>query len=242
MNGRIHSIQTLGALDGPGLRTVVFMQGCPMRCVYCHNPDTWNSSGGTLVSVDELIKTVLRYKPYYGDTGGVTVSGGEPLLQALFVTELFRHCRHHGIHTALDTSGALAEFSLLNYTDLVILDLKSHDPHMFMKLTGRSLNHSVNFLTQCLEKKKELWIRQVIIPDVNDDKGSLEGLADLLLKACHPLTARQAYRQISLLPYHTLGLYKWEELKIDSEIKNKPPASILQVAELEKYLHHCLHF
>ena len=159
------------------------MQGCPLRCFYCHNPKSWDFDGGTEMSVDELVETVLKYKDYFGTDGGVTLSGGEPTAQAEFSTELFRRLHAHGIHTALDTAGPILSASVLNlldYTDLVILDIKSTDPIEFNEITGGKLANTKAFLDECLQRGMRLWIRQVIIKDLNDDIEHIQALAAFL--------------------------------------------------------------
>ena len=180
MTGRIHAIQTLGTVDGPGLRTVIFLQGCPLSCFYCHNPKSWDFSKGTLMDVEEIIAKILKLKDYYGSEGGVTLSGGEPTAQAEFATELFKRFNEHGIHTALDTAGPIlnaAVKELLNYTDLVILDIKSANPSEFHHITGGELSHTQAFLNECITRGKKLWIRQVIIEGLNDDLAHMDALA-----------------------------------------------------------------
>ena len=181
--GRVHAIQTLGTVDGPGLRTVIFLQGCPLRCFYCHNPKSWDFSSGTLMSVDEIVEKILKFKDYYGETGGVTLSGGEPTAQAEFASELFKRLHKHSIHTALDTAGPILNpvvRELLNHTDLVILDIKSTDSEEFRRITGGELSNTQEFLDECLSMGKPLWIRQVIISGLNDDFKHMDALSEFL--------------------------------------------------------------
>ncbi|MEI6602427.1 MAG: radical SAM protein [Clostridia bacterium] len=183
MNGRIHAIQTLGTVDGPGLRMVVFLQGCPLRCFYCHNPESWDFAKGTEMSVEEVVEKVLKYKDYFGDDGGVTLSGGEPTAQAAFATELFTRLHTHGIHTALDTAGPFlndAVRALLDVTDLVILDIKSTDAAEFHHITGGTLADTEAFLKECVKRHMRIWIRQVIIQNFNDDEAHVDALATFL--------------------------------------------------------------
>ena len=171
--GIIHSIQSLGTVDGPGVRFVVFMQGCNLRCGCCHNPDTWEMSDGKVTIADELIAKAVRYKEYFGDDGGITVSGGEPLLQADFVRELFSLCKHEGIHTCLDTSGSILNAdvkALLDVTDRVLLDVKYTDDSLYQQHVGCSLSVVLDFLSYLDEKKIPTTLRQVIIPTLNDSE------------------------------------------------------------------------
>ena len=221
LKGYIHSIETLGALDGPGIRTVVFMQGCNLRCRYCHNPDTWNIANTPVLTVDELFDKIIRYKEYYGGDGGVTASGGEPLLQAEFLTALFQKLKAAGINTALDTSGSVLNESvkgLLNYVDLVILDVKHTDSAAYENLCGTRgiLSAVMAFLEYCAGRKKRVWLRQVIIPGINDTKEQV-----LELKK---LADKYKPEKVELLPYHTMGVSKWEKLGLDYSLKDIPPA------------------
>lgn len=211
MTGRIHSIETFGTVDGPGTRYVIFMQGCPMRCKYCHNPDTWEYAGGNEKKPSELVNDVLRYKSYY-KTGGVTVSGGEPLLQIDFVTELFKQLKEKGIHTALDTSGVTFDRSntskidlLLEFTDLVLLDIKHIDNKSHIKLTGKKNTNILEFAKYLDSVNKSVWIRHVIVPTININELDLSRTREFL----DTLTNVEV---ISILPYHTLALPKYENL------------------------------
>lgn len=209
MTGRIHSFQSLGTVDGPGVRCVVFMQGCPLRCVCCHNPDTWDLSGGEVVEADELVKKIVRFKSYIKN-GGVTVSGGEPLMQAEFVTELFRKLKTLGIHTALDTSGCVWNGSideLLKYTDLVLLDYKYADADSYLKYT-KCRQSSVDTFLEKLEKRNiPTWIRRVIIPNLNDDEASMLQLKSLAEKySCIEKTELLPFRKLCMEKYNSMGI------------------------------------
>jgi len=202
--GRVHSIQTLGTLDGPGLRVVVFMQGCPLSCFYCHNKETWDFNLGTLMSVEELFQKILKYKSYFGNEGGVTVSGGEPTAQAEFVAGLFELLHAESIHTALDTAGPIlnsAVRNLLAFTDLVILDIKSTDPVEFNKITGGQLPDTLAFLSECLSLGLDLWIRQVVIAGLNDDFEHMDSLASFLNEKASTsnTSTSELFRRIELL-------------------------------------------
>lgn len=218
MQGWIHSVESFGTVDGPGLRMVVFMQGCPMRCAYCHNPDTWAEQKGTLTEVEELIEKFLRNASYYKN-GGITVSGGEPLLQAEFVTELFRQAKEAGIHTCLDTSGIVpGEYEeLLSVTDLVLLDIKHTDTDVHRELTGHG-NETVRTFMEQLEKQQvPVWIRRVLVPGYTDDDAELFSLGEYL----GDFSNLQA---VEVLPYHTLGVSKYKELGISYRLLGVPEA------------------
>lgn len=230
MTGRVHSIETLGALDGPGLRAVVFLQGCPLRCQYCHNPDTWDCRGGTEVTAEALVARIKRLRPYFGRQGGVTLSGGEPLLQAEFVAEVFRQCRAAGLHTALDTSGACpgpAAREVLRHTDLVLLDLKDIDAERYRTLTAGELSRTWRFLRDVTAAGVPLWVRQVIVPGFNDTAAEARQLGEVL-------RGLPTLERIELLPYHTLGQAKWEKLGLRSSLEGVPAADPAHVARLEQ--------
>ena len=208
MTGRVHSFQSLGTLDGPGLRYVVFLQGCPLHCGYCHNPDTWDVTGGEELSAGEVFARVQRYKSYFAKEGGLTVSGGEPLLQAPFVTELFTLCRQDGISTCLDTSGCVsngATEKLLEVTDLCLLDIKMTNEEDYIRHTGAHLSQALHFLEKLNRRGLPTWIRQVIVPGINDTPASIEALNNLIA----PFSCVQ---RVELLAFHKLCLSKYEEL------------------------------
>lgn len=209
--GRIHSLETLGTVDGPGIRFVVFMQGCPLKCKYCHNRDTWKINSGKTYTVDELIKKILRSKSYFeASGGGVTVSGGEPLLQVEFVTELFKRLKEKNIHTALDTAGSLPINDkikeLLKYTDLVLLDIKHIDEEKSIDLIGTSNKNNLNFAKYLSNNRIPMWIRQVLVPGYTDDKQDL-------LKLKEFISSLHSVKKVEILPYHNLGKFKWEKLR-----------------------------
>ncbi len=220
MRGRIHSFQSLGTVDGPGVRAVIFMQGCPLRCICCHNPDTWDFEGGTEQGVKELTDKVLRYKTYYGSNGGVTVSGGEPLMQAKFLTELFKELKLRGVHTALDTSGCIINDDvkeLLKHTDLVLLDFKYTNEDDYLKNTKMSMQGAIDFLKHLESIKKPTWIRCVVIPNVNDDEKSIKDIFSLKAKY-------SCVDKIELLPFRKLCIEKYEEMEIEFPLKDTPEA------------------
>ena len=232
LTGRVHSLETLGAADGPGLRLIIFLQGCPLGCRYCHNPDSWPPEGGTVYAVSELVRRALRYQPYYGERGGVTLSGGEPLLQAEFTAALLAGLRAAGLSTALDTSGWLPVLAasapdsgipailrdILARSDRVILDVKSPDPAQFRWLTGRDIGPLRRFLDACAAAGNWLWIRQVIVPGWNDQPENIRQLADFI----HQWPALRL-EKIELLPYHTLGEAKWHKLDRPYPLAGLPP-------------------
>ena len=209
IKGRVHSIETFGTLDGPGIRFVVFMQGCPLRCLYCHNRDTWNASGGKEYTPDMIMGEMEKYLDYIRlSGGGITVTGGEPTLQAAFVTEVFKRCREMNVHTALDTSG----FSdienvreLLSYTDLVLLDVKHAREEMHRVITGVGNEKIKKFSRYVSEKGIPIWIRYVLVPGYTDSDEDLE-LAAQFIKSL------SSVEKIEVLPYHSMGAYKWEKL------------------------------
>lgn len=219
MEGRVHSLQSLGTVDGPGLRYVVFLQGCPLRCVYCHNPDTWDPAGGAVMDTEELVEKILRCRPYFGAEGGVTVSGGEPLLQAGFVTQLFARLKQEGVHTALDTSGAgdlRKAPALLEVTDLVLLDLKFPTEEGYRQHCRGSLGQTEAFAALVAEKQVPLWVRHVVAPGLND---TLEDMA-----AVKSWAQRQpTLEKIEWLPFHNLCLEKYQQLGVPFPLADTPP-------------------
>ncbi|NLM12322.1 MAG: pyruvate formate lyase-activating protein [Epulopiscium sp.] len=222
ITGRIHSIETCGTVDGPGIRFVVFTQGCPLRCQYCHNPDTWNIAHGEETTVDELIKEIEKYKSYMKFSGGgVTLTGGEPLMQPKFAAELFRQCKERGIHTALDTSGYIPlehAKEVIDYTDLVLLDIKSFDPDIYKDLTGVSNEPTLKLAKYLSEINKPMWVRYVLVPNLTDDPKNIEGLASFL-------STLNNIEKIELLPFHKMGEYKWEQLGYPYRLKDTPTPS-----------------
>ena len=227
ITGKIHSIETLAAVDGPGLRMAIFMQGCPQRCIYCHNPDTWTASGGEEMTAEELVKKAARYRPYFKDTGGVTVSGGEPFMQAEFVGELLKGLKKAGIHTAVDTCGYYLNDAVkdaLLYTDLVLLDIKHADSGEYAKITKTEYERIKTFLEYMKRTRQPLWIRHVIVPGRTDSADEVRRMCEMLVGA--------DVKRIDLLPYHTLGVDKWHELGIPYELEGVEPPSDEKMAEL----------
>ena len=221
--GNIHSIETCGTVDGPGVRFVVFTQGCPMRCLYCHNPDTWEIKTNKLYSVVDILKQYESVKEFC--KGGITVTGGEPLGQISFVTELFKQSKEKGIHTALDTSGILFNPAdtekidvLLKYTDLVLLDIKHINNEKHIKLTGHPNKNVLDFARYLSAQKKPMWIRHVVVPTINDDEESLRGLGQFM-------RTLNNIKALDILPYHDMAIPKYENLGIEYPLKGIKPLS-----------------
>ena len=223
IKGKVSQIETFGLADGPGVRFVIFMQGCNMRCKYCHNPETRSHNRQvTLYGAGELIKKALRYKSYQKDTGGITVSGGEPLCQMDFVTELFKEAKKLGIHTALDTSGILftpnntEKFDeLIKYTDLVMLDIKHIDPEMHKKITSQPNDGILAFAQYLSDKGIDTWIRHVVVPNLTDDEKYLYDLG-------YFIGGLKTLKALDVLPYHTMGKPKYEKLGMEYPLADTP--------------------
>lgn len=236
--GNIHSVESFGSADGPGVRYIVFLKGCNMRCKYCHNPDTWAVAGGQQLSPEEVLKKALRYKAYWRNNGGITVSGGEALLQIDFVMELFRLAKEKGVNTCLDTSGNpftredpfYAKFEkLMQVTDLFMLDIKHMDDKAHRKLTGQT-NVNILDMARCLsEHGKSMWIRHVLVPGVTDDEEQLKNLKAFI-------NTLDMVERVEILPYHTLGVFKWKELGIPYGLEGVEPPTAEQVQRAEKIL------
>lgn len=232
IKGKINSIQSLGALDGPGIRFVVFMQGCNLRCGCCHNPDTWKSDGGTEYTPEEIVSKAVRYKEYFGNDGGITVSGGEPILQAEFVSELFRLCHKKEINTCLDTSGSILNEKikvLLNETDRVLLDLKYPTNELYMKYAGCNLDNVLEFLEYLNSKSIPVTLRQVIIPSLNDNTENV-----LFLKQ----TAEKypCIDKVELLPFKKICKVKYDKLGITFAFENLPEPDAQLMTKLNSIL------
>lgn len=235
IKGLINSIETLGTLDGPGIRFVVFFQGCKLRCLYCHNPETWNINSKDAVEISpyELIEKVEKYKNYFGEDGGVTFSGGEPLLQPEFLVECLRLCKEKNIHTCLDTAGfGFGNYEeILKYTDLVILDIKAVESNEYSKITGQKMSKFFEFLEVAQTMNKKLWLRQVIVPNINDDKIHIEKLKQFA-------STIKNVERIELLPYKTIGVQKYKTLNIPYRLENVPELSQEKLNELNSYLNN----
>lgn len=212
---KIHSIETMGTLDGPNIRIVFFLQGCPLRCQYCHNPDTWMADGGNWMSCDEVVRKAIRYRPYFKGDGGVTFSGGEPLDQAKSLLECMKQIKASGIHIVLDTSGVCRNDKdlipeILKCTDLVILDIKHEDPIKYREITGRSIEDYRYFKAELIKSSCKIWIKHVVIPGITDDVDHTKALE----KEVRSFPADRV-EKFELLPYHTMGVSKYEALKMD---------------------------
>ena len=209
---KVHSFESFGAVDGPGIRFVIFMQGCNLECKYCHNRDTWDINNGKYESLDDIFNKIIRYKNYICPNGGVTVTGGEPLLQVKFLIELFKKLKEENIHTCIDTSGMVAITDdikeLLKYTDLVLLDIKHIDDKKCKELVGRSNKLELEFAKYLSDNNIKMWIRQVIVPGFTDDKEDLLKLKDFI-------SSLKTVEKIELLPYHNIGEFKWKKLGLD---------------------------
>ncbi|MBP0012668.1 MAG: pyruvate formate lyase-activating protein [Roseofilum sp. SBFL] len=220
--GIIHSIETCGTVDGPGIRFVIFTKGCPLRCLYCHNPDSRCIEDGEAISVDELMVEIEKYRSYFQFSGGgVTVTGGEPLMQPEFVKEIFQRCRQIGVHTALDTSGYInveMAKSVLDYTDLVLLDIKSFDPQIYKKVTHVSIEPTLDFARYLNKIQKPTWIRFVLVPGLTDAFNNVNGLAEFV-------ALFENVEKVEILPFHKMGEYKWQQLGYDYQLKNTEPPS-----------------
>ena len=231
---RVHSIESFSTVDGPGIRFVIFLQGCNLRCKYCHNRDTWDMNGGSFKSLDELLEKILKYKSYICKNGGVTVTGGEPLLQHEFLIELFKMLKKENIHKCIDTSGMIkineSIVELIDLTDLFLLDIKHIDSEKCKKLVGVSNEMELNFAQILSNCGKHMWIRQVLIPGITDDKTDLKKLKNFI-KTLNNVD------KIEVLPYHTMGKYKWSELGYEyelEEIKEATEEDIKKAKEIMK--------
>ena len=232
LTGKIHSFQSLGTVDGPGVRYVVFMQGCNLRCGCCHNPDTWAFDGGNEYNVAQIFNNVCRYKEYFGKDGGITVSGGEPLLQAPFVKELFALCKKNGINTCLDTSGSVINnsvISLLDYTDRILLDIKYTDNDLYIKHVGCKLSSVLEFLSVLNQKGVPTTIRQVIIPTINDDKDNILRLKELSKNF-------DCVDKIELLPFKKICQVKYDNMGLKFPFGHLPTPTSEQMQELNALL------
>lgn len=238
INGRIHSVESFGSADGPGVRYIVFLKGCNMRCQYCHNPDTWAKDGGELMTPEEVLKKALRYKTYWKEKGGITVSGGEALLQIDFVTELFRLAKEKGVNTCLDTSGnpfSLEEpfkskfDELMKYTDLFMLDIKHMDDAAHRKLTGQTNQNILEMAAYLSDHGKAMWIRHVLVPGITTEEDELHRLRSFL-------DTLKTVERVEVLPYHTLGVFKWKELGIPYQLEGVDPPTKEQIDRAKEIL------
>lgn len=231
--GYIHSIETMGLLDGPNIRVVVFFQGCPLRCLFCHNPDTWNKENDNIFTSKEIVNEIRKYRPYIEQGGGVTFSGGEPLFQSEFLLECLKMCKDAGIHTCIDTSGTGYSKEILDeilkYTDLVLLDIKALDNANYKKMTGKSISEFEYFKERLNLSNTKVWIRQVIVPGINDTE-------EYILNLKKYISDIKNIERKELLPYHTLGVSKYEKLKIKYRLEGTTDMNKEECQKLEKLL------
>ena len=239
MQGRVHSTESFGSADGPGVRFLIFLQGCPMRCRFCHNPDTWRTEGGTLMGVDELLDRAERYRSYWGPEGGITVSGGEALAQAEFVAELFEAAHARGINTCLDTAGGpfnddpewLAAFDrLMKSTDLVMLDIKHIDSAKHKDLTGIPNENILACARHMDELGTKMWIRHVLVPGYTDSDEQLMGIHNFV-------STLKNVTRVEVLPYHMFGKFKWEKLHLKYTLEDVDVPSDESVKHAKEILH-----
>ena len=239
MNGFIHSMESFGSVDGPGVRFVIFLAGCPMRCQFCHNPDTWNIQVGDQKSADDILEQALRYRPYWKDGGGITVSGGEPLLQMDFIIELFQKAKEKGVNTTIDTSGVsftreepfFGKFNeLMKYTDLLLVDIKHIDDGQHKILTGHTNENILDMARYLSEIGKPVWIRHVLVPERNDQDEYLKKLYDFI-------KTLNNVEKVEVLPYHTFGEYKWKELGYEYPLTGIEPPTKERIRNANEILH-----
>ncbi|MCP1101531.1 pyruvate formate lyase activating enzyme [Aequitasia blattaphilus] len=237
--GYVHSLESFGSVDGPGVRYVIFTAGCPMRCQFCHNPDTWDIQGGTPYEAKELIQKALRYRSYWGKEGGITVSGGEPLIQIDFLIELFTLAKEEGIHTTLDTSGNpftrqnpfFMKFQrLLEVTDLILLDIKQINEEKHIELTRQKNSNILDMAQYLSEIRQPVWIRHVLVPGLTDNDRDLKALNSFI-------QTLKNVEKVEVLPYHNLGEYKWKELGLDYPLKGVEPPEKDRVDNANRILH-----
>ena len=232
MPGRIHSVESFGTVDGPGVRMVVFLQGCPMRCAYCHNPDTWDLNAKTKYEYtpEELFDEAIKYKNFI-KSGGVTLTGGEPLMQPDFVREYFRLCQQAGIHTTLDTAGSIITektLSVLDYANLVLLDIKALDAELSKQVCGNDGRATLRFLDELQRRNIPTWIRHVVVPTLTDDDEKIKSLIEFL-------KPYSVVEKIEWLPYHTLGVFKYKELGIPYPLEGVEAVKKSRIQEIKTF-------
>ncbi|CAM3707565.1 pyruvate formate-lyase-activating protein [Erysipelothrix urinaevulpis] len=230
--GYVRKLETMGMVDGPGIRTIAFLSGCPLRCLFCHNPDMWKTDEKDKTTVDELVNKLKRYKPYYGETGGVTFCGGEPLNQPDFLYEAMKACKEEGIHTVLDTSGfgRPDKFDdILSVTDLILYDIKGLEDKKYRDMTGVPIETTHIFLEKAQEKNVTIWIRIVIVPGYHDNYEYMDDLAEYIA----PLNNIE---RIELLPYHTMGVNKYDDINMEYPLDGVPAMNHDITMEMQEYL------
>ncbi|WP_027089166.1 pyruvate formate-lyase-activating protein [Thomasclavelia saccharogumia] len=238
--GAVHSIESFGSVDGPGIRYIYFLLGCPLRCKFCHNPDTWANAKATMeLTPQEALDKAIKYKSYWGNDGGITVSGGEPLLQIDFITELFRLAKKEGVNTCIDTSGAnftreepfFSKFNeLMKYTDLLLVDIKHINDEEHTKLTGKSNKNILDMAKYLSEIGQPVWIRHVLVPGISDKD-------EYLIELDKFINSLDNVKKVEVLPYHTLGTFKWEELNIPYQLEGVNPPTQDRIDNANKLLH-----
>lgn len=232
--GLIHSTESCGTVDGPGIRFVIFTQGCPLRCLYCHNPDCRHEENGKTVTVEALIEEIEKYHSYFDYSGGgVTVTGGEPLMQPEFVKAIFQECHQRGIHTVLDTSGYVQlnhAKPVIDHADLVLLDIKSYDPEVYRRVTNVSLQPTLDFARYLAQINKPTWIRFVLVPNLTDPDHNVQGLAQFI-------ATLKNVEKVEVLPFHKMGEYKWEQLGYDYQLKDIEAPSPELIDKVTKIFH-----
>ena len=231
--GYVRKLETMGMVDGPGIRTIAFLSGCPLRCLFCHNPDMWKSDPADKTTVEELVTKLKRYKPYYGKSGGVTFCGGEPLNQPKFLYEAMRACKEEGIHTVLDTSGfgRVDTFDdILSVTDLILYDIKGLMDDKYREMTGVPIKTTQIFLAKAQERQIPIWIRIVIVPGINDTYEYMDQLAEYIA----PLNNID---RVEILPYHTMGVNKYETINMTYPLEGVPAMNKEIAMEMQDYLH-----
>lgn len=230
---KVHSVESFGTVDGPGIRFVLFLQGCHLQCKYCHNRDTWDINSGTYKSLDEIFDKIMKYKNYIYPNGGVTITGGEPLLQAKFVFELFTKLKEQNIHTCIDTSGMVALTDdikkVLSVTDLVLLDIKHIDDGKCKELVGKSNKLELEFARYLSDNNINMWLRQVIVPGYTDEEQDL-------LKLKWFIASLKTVQKVELLPYHDMGKFKWKNLGTKYDLENVRPANSDDIEKAKKVL------
>lgn len=230
--GYVRKLETMGMVDGPGIRTIVFLSGCPLRCLFCHNPDMWETDEEDKTTVHEIVEKVKRYKPYFGDTGGVTFCGGEPLNQPDFLYEAMKACHEEGINTALDTSGfgRPDKFDkILSVTDTILYDIKGLEDKKYREMTGVPIARTQEFLDKAQEHKVPIWVRIVMVPGLHDNYEYMDNLADYIAPLYN-------IERIEILPYHTMGVNKYEDIEEDYPLEGVPAMNNEKAMEFQEYL------
>lgn len=234
---KLHSIETMGLLDGPGIRTIFFLSGCPLRCLFCHNPDTQDINFGKDIEVDEIVKRARRMKPYFKNNGGVTISGGEPLIHGKFLVELLEKLKEENIHTAIDTSGIGDRKyykKILELVDLILLDIKHYDSDKFFEITGKNQKYLIEFMNEVKKSNVNIWIRHVMMPGYTDSEEDMDKIIDFIDDI------KMQVEKIDILPYHTLGVNKYKLLNIKYPLESMPPMDRTKARSLEVYVNDVL--